>query len=91
MIPVFFNQLPGGTALRVYNQIVQQINNKFSKYDYGSQNLKIYGQVAPPIYDISKIRVPCYIVYSAGDWATTKEVQRGWLFLFEDLRNSGLF
>lgn len=74
MVPVFFNQLPGGTALRVFNQIAQQVTGQFSKYDYGNENINIYGQRSPPEYNISKIEVPVYLAYSAGDWATTKKV-----------------
>lgn len=72
---MLFNQLPGGTALRVIYHIGQQVNNKFAHYDFGKDNLKIYGQSTPPEYDIKKITVPVYIVYSVGDWATTKKVR----------------
>lgn len=75
MVPVFFNQLPGGTGLRIYNQIAQQITGQFSKYDYGTENINKYGQSSPPDYDISRIEVPFYLVYSTSDWATTKKVK----------------
>lgn len=39
-------------------------------------NLRIYGQLEPPEYDIKRIKVPCYVVYSVSDWATTKKVNR---------------
>lgn len=74
MVPVFFNQLPGGGSLKVFNHIAQQISGQFAKYDYGKENINIYGQSTPPEYNISKIEVPFYLVYSTADWATTKKV-----------------
>lgn len=71
---MLFNQLPGGTSLRVIYHIGQQIDNQFAHYNFGKENLRIYDQLEPPEYDIRRIKVPCYIVYSASDWATTKMV-----------------
>lgn len=73
-IPVFFNQLPGGTALRVYGFLARQIFDRFGKHDYGWRNYDIYGTKTPPDYNVTKIRVPSHIIYGAFDWATTKAV-----------------
>lgn len=44
-------------------------------YDYGKKSNKlIYGSPIPPTYDVSKIKVPTYIMASMADWATDRKV-----------------
>ncbi|CAG9853867.1 unnamed protein product [Phyllotreta striolata] len=69
-IPVYFNQLPGGTSIKILNHAADLVLGNFRKYNYKSLNYKAYGRKTPPVYDISKIKVPVYLVYSAQDWAT---------------------
>lgn len=71
-VPVFFNQLPGGTGLGVYGFLSNQIRDKFQKKDYGSRNYEVYGTRTPPEYNVTKILVPSYIIYGVGDWTTTR-------------------
>jgi lysosomal acid lipase/cholesteryl ester hydrolase len=74
IIPVYFNQLPGGTALRILNHAADLVLGNFRKYNFVDDNFRYYGTSTPPIYDIKKIQVPVYLVYSTQDWATTEPV-----------------
>ncbi|KAJ8948301.1 hypothetical protein NQ318_020788 [Aromia moschata] len=73
-IPVYFNQLPGGTSIKILNHAADLVLGNFRKYDYGPLNYKYYGSPKSPIYDLKKVHVPVYLVYSAQDWATTEAV-----------------
>lgn len=47
----------------------------FGQYDYGAAgNIKKYGSPNPPKYDLSKIKVPITLMYSADDWLSSHEV-----------------
>nr|XP_023019896.1 lysosomal acid lipase/cholesteryl ester hydrolase-like [Leptinotarsa decemlineata] len=73
-IPVYFNQAPGGTSIKILNHAADFIKGNFRKYNYNELNYKVYGTPYSPKYDISKVHVPVYLVYSAQDWATTEAV-----------------
>lgn len=45
-----------------------------TKYNYGEKNLEVYNSLVPPTYEIEHLKVPTYLIYSIGDWATTKKV-----------------
>ncbi|KAF5294555.1 hypothetical protein FQR65_LT10747 [Abscondita terminalis] len=70
-VPVFFNHVPSGTGWRVVKQITDATAIGLRAYDFGIYNLPQYGTLLPPLYDISKIEVPIYIVHSRGDWCIT--------------------
>ncbi|KAK9737382.1 alpha/beta-hydrolase lipase region [Popillia japonica] len=72
-VPVYYNIVPGGTALKVLAQAADLVANHFRKFDYGVKNLEKYGTVKPPPYDISKIKAPCYIMYGMNDWVAGKK------------------
>ncbi|KAJ8927986.1 hypothetical protein NQ314_019514, partial [Rhamnusium bicolor] len=73
-IPVYFNQIPGGTSLKTFSYLTEATRGRFRKYDYGpGRNRFLYGNDTPPEYDITKIKVPVYIMYAAHDWSITKE------------------
>lgn len=74
-IPVFFNQLPGGTGLKVYGFLANQIKDRFQKKDFGWRNFEFYGRITPPEYNVTNIQVPSYIIYGVGDWTTTRRVR----------------
>lgn len=74
MIPVYFNQLPGGTALKILNHAADLVLGNFRKYNYVDRNVLYYGTDEPPVYDIKKLQIPVYIIYSSSDWATTAPV-----------------
>ncbi|KAJ8915893.1 hypothetical protein NQ315_015506, partial [Exocentrus adspersus] len=69
-IPVYFNQLPGGTSIKILNHAADLVLGNFRKYDYKHLNYKYYGKRSPPIYDIKKVHVPVYLMVSGQDWAT---------------------
>ncbi|KAF2904607.1 hypothetical protein ILUMI_01569 [Ignelater luminosus] len=55
------------------------ILEKFQQFDYGRDgNLKKYGLIEPPLYDLSKVRVPMHLIRSDNDFVWNREV----LFLF---------
>ncbi|XP_060531539.1 uncharacterized protein LOC132705123 [Cylas formicarius] len=70
IIPVYFNQLPGGTSIKILNHAADLVLGNFRKYNYGKDNPRYYGTKEAPIFDIGRIEVPTYVVYSSGDWAT---------------------
>ncbi|GJQ83201.1 hypothetical protein Trydic_g18227 [Trypoxylus dichotomus] len=67
-VPVYYNIVPGGTSLKVLAQAADLVANNFRKFNYGADNLKKYGSVLPPPYDVAQIKVPCYIIYGMNDW-----------------------
>ncbi|KAK9870872.1 hypothetical protein WA026_009830 [Henosepilachna vigintioctopunctata] len=73
-IPVYFNQLPGGTSLKTLTYVTEAAKGKFLKYDYGrGRNMIKYGSPDPPEYNITNIKVPIVIYYARNDWATPKK------------------
>ncbi|CAH1159898.1 unnamed protein product [Phaedon cochleariae] len=69
-VPVFFNQLPGGTSIKILNHAADFVLGNFRKYNYGRLNPKYYGTSSSPIYDIKKLKLPVYLVFSGQDWVT---------------------
>lgn len=75
IIPVYFNQLPGGTSLKILNHAADFVLGNFRRYNYNKEeNMKRYGTPESPIYNITNIRIPVYLLFSAQDWATTEAV-----------------
>ncbi|XP_030745627.1 lipase member K-like [Sitophilus oryzae] len=71
IIPVYFRQLPGGTSIKILNHAADLVLGNFRKYNYPPHiNFLKYGTKEAPLFDVSKIQVPTYIVYSTQDWAT---------------------
>ncbi|KAJ8978805.1 hypothetical protein NQ317_014275 [Molorchus minor] len=86
-IPVYFNQLPGGTSIKILNHAADFVLGNFRRYNYGPLNYKYYGRPTPPVYDIKKIKVPVYLMFSAQDWATPEADARNlWKHLSEEAR-----
>ena len=61
------------------------MNKEFLRYDYGTLgNLRKYGSIRPPRYDLSKISAPVFLHYSQSDpMADVADVDR----LFKELGN----
>nr|CAH7722202.1 unnamed protein product [Callosobruchus chinensis] len=73
-IPVYFNQIPGGTSLKSISYLTEATRNQFRKYNYGTgRNRFLYGNDTPPDYDIKKIKVPVYIMFARHDWSISRE------------------
>ena len=68
--------LSGGTSLKNGLHFAQGVlNDGFRRFDYGAeQNLILYGQEAPPDYDLSRTTFPVHIFHGANDWLATVEV-----------------
>jgi gastric triacylglycerol lipase len=62
---------PSGTSLKNYlhwNQMMQLTAAALPKYDYGSDiNLRIYGTITPPQYDLTKITAKLALFAGAAD------------------------
>lgn len=71
---MYFQQLPGGTALKILNHAADLVLGNFRKYNHLEKNLKIYGSFLPPVYNIKKLLLPVHLVYSTQDWATSERV-----------------
>ncbi|XP_076756493.1 lipase 3 [Xylocopa sonorina] len=69
LLPVIGQYDPAGTSTRQVVHYGQSISTgKFRKYDYGLvKNLKKYGKIHPPDYDLANIKLPVYIYYSTND------------------------
>ncbi|KAJ3658407.1 hypothetical protein Zmor_010145 [Zophobas morio] len=69
ILPVLTGHTPAGASVRQLMHYAQEINSGyFREYDFGLDNLAIYGQLSPPDYDLSKITAPIYMFYSHNDW-----------------------
>ncbi|KAF2889694.1 hypothetical protein ILUMI_16479 [Ignelater luminosus] len=78
-LPVILTNIPAGSSIRQGQHFAQLITTaKFQKYDYGRiKNLKIYGQPAPPQYDLSKITAPLAIYVEDRDiYAKKKDTDK---------------
>lgn len=57
----YFKYYPSNSSIKSLKHFLQFIVSKkpeFKKYDYGpNQNLKLYNQIEPPIYDIKKVNL----------------------------------
>nr|CAD2135629.1 unnamed protein product [Meloidogyne enterolobii] len=77
-IVVYTKHEPAGTSTRNIAHWMQQ-SGLVQKFDYGTENENrlIYGQIKPPIYNLTNINtVPIYLFYSDSDWlATDKDVE----------------
>lgn len=79
LLPTVMALAPAGSATKQFLHYAQEINSgKFRQYDWGTlQNLKDYGALSPPDYDLSKITAPVYLIHSRNDWlAGETDVER---------------
>ena len=54
----------------------------FQPYSYGwLENLRKYGRITPPPYDLSKVTAPVYIYYGPNDLLVGPEVYNVFLIL----------
>ncbi|XP_052268948.1 gastric triacylglycerol lipase-like [Dreissena polymorpha] len=69
-VPVYMGTHPAGTSIQNLLHFAQMVENpNFQMYDYGpAENMKIYHQKTPPVYDMSKIKVPIAIYHGTNDW-----------------------
>lgn len=70
-MPVVLQHIPAGSSTKTVLHYGQEIkfDGNFQQYDYGIEgNLKQYGTKTPPLYDLTKIEVPMYLMYSTNDF-----------------------
>ncbi|KAF2901735.1 hypothetical protein ILUMI_04463 [Ignelater luminosus] len=75
-LPVTLIQNSEATSTKTVSHMIQIATNggKFNQFDYGrNKNKEIYGTPDPQIYDLSKFRVPVYLVRAENDLLITKE------------------
>ncbi len=62
-MPFIFGHFPSGTSTKDLNHCAQYLNKgEFRMYDYGqTENLLVYGQTVPPLYNLSKITIPVHM------------------------------
>jgi lysosomal acid lipase/cholesteryl ester hydrolase len=79
LLPVITKYAPAGSSTKQMLHYAQEIRSaKFRQYDFGMiDNLKKYGSVNPPNYDLKKITAPTFLIYSKNDWLSAeKDVDR---------------
>uniref|UniRef100_A0A8D8LKW5 Lipase 1 n=2 Tax=Cacopsylla melanoneura TaxID=428564 RepID=A0A8D8LKW5_9HEMI len=68
LLPVMVGYFPSGTSNKNAKHLFQLRNGQFRQYDFGQRgNLEHYGNVVPPEYDLSKVRVPVSLYYGEVD------------------------
>merc|ERR1712150_359871 len=70
---------PAGTSVKSLNHYEQLIvSHDFRDYDYGeTNNLRIYNQTTPPVFDLSRVAVPTALFIGSDDtMADIKDVDR---------------
>ncbi|KAK7576284.1 hypothetical protein V9T40_012570 [Parthenolecanium corni] len=75
-LPMILAHSPAGASSKQLTHHAQLIRRDrwFGQYDYGAAgNIKKYGSPNPPKYDLSKIKVPITLMYSADDWLSSHE------------------
>lgn len=64
-----FGHIPAGIAVRQLLHYLQLIeSDKFRQYDYGQDNMKVYGKASPPDYEVTRITAPIALHYSENDF-----------------------
>ncbi|KAH7706879.1 Protein LIPL-1 [Aphelenchoides avenae] len=69
--PVYTSHNPAGTSTQNILHWAQMVRSgRFQKFDYGSpwKNRDHYGQLRPPVYDLSRFNAPLHIYHSDTDW-----------------------
>ncbi|XP_013140106.1 PREDICTED: lipase 3-like [Papilio polytes] len=69
MLPVILGHAPAGAAVRQFVHYGQSIAGKeFRRYDHGwMTNLRVYGNMRPPKYDLGNIKAPVFLHYTYND------------------------
>ncbi|XP_044749500.1 lipase 3-like [Coccinella septempunctata] len=71
IMPIVLQHVPAGSSTKAVLHYGQEIKSdgNFQQYDYGpAGNLKQYGTESPPMYNLSNIEVPIYLMYSYNDF-----------------------
>ncbi|KAF2901551.1 hypothetical protein ILUMI_04629 [Ignelater luminosus] len=87
LLPIIMKHTPTGSSIVLFMHYIQEIRSgDFRQWDYGpTMNEKYYNSTTPPAYQLHKITVPVYLIYSKYDWISAEEDV---LRLYEGLRNA---
>lgn len=74
-LPVFAGGYPAGTSRKNIVHISQTVRHTYlRKFDYGLENLFHYGELLPPLYDLSRVTNKNVVLFSSeNDWLATPE------------------
>ncbi|VDL72111.1 unnamed protein product [Nippostrongylus brasiliensis] len=80
-IGVYLSHNPAGTSTRNMVHYSQMIHTKqMASFDLGPEgNMRQYGQVDPPEYDLTNVHCDTYLYYSDYDWIATPTDVEGFL------------
>ncbi|XP_045615969.1 gastric triacylglycerol lipase [Procambarus clarkii] len=79
MVPVILSHNPAGASTQTLFHFAQGFTSgRFQHFDWGREsNLERYGQVEPPVYNVTNINVPITMFWSLNDWLIgEKDVHR---------------
>jgi pimeloyl-ACP methyl ester carboxylesterase/ankyrin repeat protein len=87
VLPILTQYEPSSTSaqnLAHWSQLVR--SGTFSAFDYGkAENLKVYGQETPPVYNLKNIKIPVAVFYGELDYlANPTDIES---FLLQELPN----
>nr|CAI5829897.1 unnamed protein product [Callosobruchus analis] len=71
ILDVVLSKEPAGTSTKTVVHYAQEIQHSgdFQQFDYGVDgNMIEYGTKTPPLYNISNIKRPIYMMYGQNDW-----------------------
>nr|UPN66602.1 triacylglycerol lipase 2 [Colaphellus bowringi] len=62
--------IPAGASIKQSLHFLANMKSgRFAQFDYGHfGNLKRYGSLSPPEYDLKKVTAPTYLIYTSSDW-----------------------
>ena len=71
-VPIYYGHYPAGSstlnAQFFFSQMPNYPEKKLQRFDYGkAENLRIYKQPEPPVFDLKKIRGPIALFYGGSD------------------------
>uniref|UniRef100_A0A1L8DPY2 Lipase n=2 Tax=Nyssomyia neivai TaxID=330878 RepID=A0A1L8DPY2_9DIPT len=75
LLPEIFSRHPAGSSIYELIHYAQEVKSgNFAQYDHGTVgNLKRYGSINPPSYELSKVTAPVTIYYAQNDWLSSIE------------------
>ena len=76
ILPVLVDHISYTLSVQQVDHYLQSYRSgKFRKYDYGLNNMRIYGTTEPPEYKISNIIAPIYIYRATEDYLASRRVR----------------
>ncbi|XP_075229742.1 lipase 3-like [Lycorma delicatula] len=79
LVPFYFSSVPAGASLKTEEHIIQSFKSgKTRHFSYNLvENLRRYGHITPPNYNIKNIKTPIALVYGNNDgFLDTEHIQK---------------